>query len=87
MSSYKSFANSYQVGGDHYKNAAVEPWDVIDTWPYEQRIGYYRGNALKYIMRLGSKDALELEAAKARHYLEKLIEVIESERKPDEWRS
>ncbi len=43
-------ANEKQVGGVHYKAMGVEPWDVIDTWPLEQRIGFYRGNALKYIM-------------------------------------
>ena len=48
-------ANDLQYGGDHYKNMGVEPWDVVDTWPIEQRIGYYRGGALKYIMRMGSK--------------------------------
>ena len=48
-------ANDYQVGGTHYKDMGVEPWDVIDTWPIEQQIGYYRGNVLKYTMRMGRK--------------------------------
>jgi hypothetical protein len=70
-------ANKKQVGGDHYKKMGVEPWDVVDTWPIEQQIGYYRGNALKYIMRMGTKDTVKQEAAKAWHYLQKLIEVLE----------
>ena len=37
-------ANDYQVGGTHYKDMGVEPWDVIDTWPIEQQVGYHRGN-------------------------------------------
>ena len=69
-------ANDKQIGGDHYKNMGVEPWDVVDTWPIEQRIGYYRGGALKYIMRLGNKDEMEQEAGKGLHYLEKLLEVL-----------
>ena len=69
-------ANDKQVGGDHYKNMGVEPWDVVDTWPIEQRIGYYRGGALKYIMRLGNKDEMAQEAGKGLHYLEKLLEVL-----------
>tara|TARA_R110000868_G_scaffold318645_2_gene579356 strand:- start:3772 stop:4161 length:390 start_codon:yes stop_codon:yes gene_type:complete len=69
-------ANEKQVGGVHYKAMGVEPWDVIDTWPLEQRIGFYRGNALKYIMRLGSKDQSDQEASKGLHYLEKLVEVL-----------
>jgi hypothetical protein len=72
----KLSANDKQVGGMHYKAMGVEPWDVIDTWPLEQRIGYYRGNALKYIMRMGSKDQSDQEVSKGLHYLEKLVEVL-----------
>jgi len=69
-------ANAKQVGGTHYKAMGVEPWDVVDTWPIEQRIGFYRGNALKYIMRMGSKDQSDQEVQKGLHYLEKLVEVL-----------
>lgn len=70
-------ANATQVGGNHYKDMAVEPWDVIDTWPREQRIGFYRGNALKYIMRMGTKDEQLKEIGKVQHYLQKLVEELE----------
>lgn len=69
-----------QVGGRHYADAPVQPWDVIDTWPREQRIGYYRGNALKYLMRFGSKDDPRQEALKAEHYCRKLIATLEDAR-------
>jgi hypothetical protein len=69
-----------QVGGDHYKKLAVQPWDVVDTWPIEQQIGYYRGGALKYLMRMGSKDESIQEIAKGLHYLEKLIECLKRQR-------
>jgi hypothetical protein len=72
----KLSASDKQVGGMHYKAMGVEPWDVIDTWPLEQRIGYHRGNALKYIMRMGSKDQSNQEIEKGLHYLEKLVEVL-----------
>lgn len=65
-----------QVGGDHYKKLAVQPWDVVDTWPLEQQVGAYRAGALKYIMRMGSKDESIQEIGKGIHYLEKLIEVL-----------
>jgi hypothetical protein len=64
------------VGGTHYKNMSVSPWDVVDTWPLEQRIGYYRGGALKYLMRVGSKDESVQEIGKGLHYMEKLLEVL-----------
>lgn len=65
-----------QVGGDHYLGMGVQPWDVVDTWPREQRIGFYRGNAIKYLMRMGSKDTDRQEARKAQHYLEQLIQAL-----------
>lgn len=69
-------ASARQVGGDHYKKMGIQTWDVVDTWPLDQRIGYYRGNALKYVMRMGSKDIQEVEISKGQHYLEKLLEVL-----------
>lgn len=70
-------AKERQEGGAHYKEMKVQPWDVIDTWPIEQQIGYHRGNVLKYTMRLGNKDERLQEAKKIRHYADKLIEVLE----------
>lgn len=72
-------ASLRQVGGTHYKEMAVQPWDVVDGWPIEQRIGYYRGNALKYLMRMGSKDQDAQEISKGRHYIEKLLEVLQEQ--------
>ena len=70
-------ANQRQVGGDHYKHMGVEVWDVVDTWPIEQRIGAYRIGLLKYTMRMGAKDENIQEIQKAEHYAQKLIEVLE----------
>jgi hypothetical protein len=69
-------AKDRQVGGDHYVGMGVQPWDVVDTWPRDQRIGYYRGGALKYLMRMGSKDESPIEVAKGQHYIQKLLEVL-----------
>ena len=71
-----SESNTKQIGGNHYRAMPVQPWDVVDTWPIEQRIGYYRGGALKYIMRMGSKDESAQEIGKGKHYMEKLLEVL-----------
>lgn len=72
-------AKDRQVGGDHYKAMGVQPWDVVDTWPRDQRIGYYRGGALKYLMRMGSKDESPIEVAKGQHYIQKLLEVLQEQ--------
>lgn len=71
-------AKDTQVGGNHYKNMGVQPWDVIDSLPLDQAIGFYRGNAIKYLMRMGTKDERVQELKKARHYLDKLIELLEA---------
>lgn len=71
-----SAADNRQVGGDHYKTMAIEPWDIVGTWPIEQQIGFYRGNALKYLMRMGTKDEHQMEIKKGMHYMQKLIEVL-----------
>ena len=63
--------NDSQVGGDHYlKN--IQPWDFITA----NDLGFLEGNIVKYISRYKSKGGL-VDLYKARHYLEKLIEVEE----------
>jgi hypothetical protein len=71
-----SDADERQVGGSHYKDMNVSPWDVISTWSLGHQVGFHRGNALKYLMRAGSKDHALQDYKKAAHYLEKLIEVL-----------
>jgi hypothetical protein len=77
-------ASDYQIAGTHYKDMGVEPWDVVDSWPIEQRIGAYRHGALKYLMRMGTKDEQLQEIQKCAHYLQKLIEVLEDDLDPQE---
>lgn len=72
----KSEAMSRQVGGNHYKDKLVQPWDVIDTFPHAEAIGFYRGNAIKYIMRAGDKGPAREDYEKAIHYIQKLLEIL-----------
>jgi len=60
--------NDVQVGGDHYKKHKIQPWDAINDWG----LGFFSGNAVKYIARHKDKGGLE-DIKKARHYLDKLI--------------
>ncbi len=66
----KLTANDTQVGGDHYKRKAIQPWDFIAA----NGIGYFEGNIVKYISRWRDKNGLD-DLLKARHYLDKLIEI------------
>ena len=70
-------SNDYQVGGTHYKNMAIEPWDVMEAvLTREEYIGFLKGNLIKYAMRQGHKPDSD-DAAKAKHYRMKLKEVQE----------
>ena len=70
-------ADDYMIGGEHYKAMPISPWAVIDTWPQEQRVGFYKGNAIKYLLRAGMKGKAAQDAAKAEHYCRKLAEALE----------
>jgi hypothetical protein len=65
-------ANDVQVGGEHYKGKAVQPWDYI----VGNNLGYLEGNVVKYVSRWREKGGLD-DLRKAQHYLAKLIEVNE----------
>ena len=65
-------ANQTQVGGTHYKSKAIQPWDYIAA----NELGYFEGNIVKYVSRWKDKGGLD-DLRKARHYLDKLIELRE----------
>ena len=69
-----SFANEKQVGGTHYKDMPLQPWDIMEAvlTPEEFR-GFLKGNIIKYALRQGKKDSDD--AGKALHYREKLKEM------------
>jgi len=69
-------ADDLQVGGDHYKNMGVQPWKAMESWmtPEEFR-GFLKGNSIKYLARCNSKGGVE-DVKKARHYIDKLVEVM-----------
>lgn len=68
-------ANNRQVGGDHYKKMKIQPWDLFGSiFNLDEQIGFYLGNVYKYLMRYDSKNGIQ-DLEKAKHYLEKLIEV------------
>jgi hypothetical protein len=66
-----------QVGGDHYLNMGVQPWDAMAAWlPAEEYRGYLRGNVIKYLARAGAKGSAEEDLRKALHYLSALVETF-----------
>ena len=69
---FQTNANARQVGGGHYKVLAIQPWDFIAA----NKLGYFEGNVVKYVSRHQDKGGLQ-DLHKARHYLDKLIELEE----------
>ena len=63
-----------QVGGNHYKELKIQPWEVIDS----NGLDFYLGNAIKYILRVGKKEDDVIQLKKAIHYLEHKIEILEN---------
>lgn len=70
-------ADKTQVGGTHYTDMAVQPWDAMRAWMTPEAFaGYLRGACIKYLARCDAKGGVE-DLRKARHYLDKLIETKE----------
>ncbi len=64
-----------QIGGDHYRSKTIQPWDVMEDWMSREAFaGFLQGNVIKYLCRYRDKNGVE-DLKKARHYLDKLIEV------------
>lgn len=67
-------ANAEQIGGNHYKDKTIQPWDFIAA----NDLGYFEGNIVKYVSRWRDKGGM-VDLKKAKHYLDKLIELKENE--------
>jgi hypothetical protein len=66
-------ANSRQVGGNHYKTGGEEHWDRVNRL----QLDYFQGQITKYVERWKKKNGVE-DLKKARHFLDKYIEIAEA---------
>jgi hypothetical protein len=62
-----------QVGGNHYKNFAIQPLEFI----VKNNLDFLQGNVVKYVVRYKEKGGIE-DLKKARHYLDMMIELMEN---------
>lgn len=69
-------AKDRQVGGSHYKEMVVQPWEAMEAWmtPEEYR-GYHKGVAIGYLARERQKGG-DQDIAKAVHHLQRLLEYL-----------
>ena len=68
-----------QVGGSHYKDMAIQPWQAMEAWltPEEYR-GYHKGVAIAYLARERDKGGLD-DIKKTIHHLQRLVEMVQDE--------
>ena len=66
----KKSALDTQVGGSHYKQFAIQPFEFIT----KNSLGFAQGNIIKYICRYKEKNGLE-DLKKVKHYVDMLIEI------------
>lgn len=71
-------ANERQIGGNHYKKGGEEHWDR--QWRLYGR-GYFVGCITKYVERYHEKNGIQ-DLEKAKHFLDKLIELESSDKVP-----
>ena len=70
-------ADDIQIGGDHYKEMGVSPWEVMQAvLTHKEFVGFLKGNIIKYSIRQGKKDSDD--AGKCVHYIKKLEEIEEN---------
>ena len=67
-----------QINPSHYKSVAIECIDAMRAAMGDDAVlDFCRGNALKYLWRMGKKDGntAEMDAAKAQWYINKYLEL------------
>lgn len=70
---------SVQVGGTHYAEMRIQPWDAINVWSTpEMVLGYHINTSVSYLARFRAKGGLQ-DIKKAHHHLSELIRYFEEE--------
>ena len=63
-------AKTIQIGGNHYKDLAIQPVEYI----HKNNLGYVEGSVIKYVTRWKNKNGIQ-DLQKAKHFLELLIDM------------
>lgn len=72
--------DAIQIGGSHYKDMDVQPWQALASWlSADQFQAYLLGTAIAYLARVNSSapgKGGRQDVEKAVHTLQKLLEVM-----------
>ena len=60
-----AFPQSRQVGGNHYKDFHIQPYEFIS----KNNLSFFQGNVVKYVCRYLNKNGIE-DLEKIKHYCE-----------------
>lgn len=81
-------AGSVQVGGTHYRDMEIQPWEAMEAWmTHEELRGYHKATAIAYLARERQKGGDD-DIRKASHHLVKLCELMDAKKpgkKPEDW--
>ena len=65
-------SNDRQVGGSHYRSAGgYQHWDIV----VDHKLNYFEAQILRYTMRCRRKGRMLEDLEKAKHFIEKYIEL------------
>ena len=59
----KAFPQSRQVGGSHYKDFHIQPYEFISN----NDLSFFQGNVIKYVCRYKNKNGIQ-DLEKIKHY-------------------
>jgi len=61
----ETFPQSKQIGGNHYKEFKIQPYEFIS----KNNLSFFQGNVVKYVCRYLNKNGIE-DLEKIKHYCE-----------------
>ena len=61
----EAFPQSKQIGGNHYKDFTIQPYEFIS----KNNLSFFQGNVVKYVCRYLNKNGIE-DLEKIKHYCE-----------------
>lgn len=69
-------------GSKHYRKLDIDPWSAMDSWLTKEEFkGFLKGCAIKRLARANSKGEELLDLIKARHEIDRAIELLQEEDK------
>ncbi len=71
----EAFPQSRQVGGKHYKNFPIQPYEFIS----KNNLSFFQGCVVKYVCRYLQKNGIE-DLEKIKHYCELEIKKLKDKK-------